>query len=144
MNDEELERRLRALRPTDLPEALQMRLAAPPAMRNKVRWLWTVAPLAAAAVWLLLPLAQPPGPAPSPKPQVPRPSDFRVYIPVHRTSTLVRVEKLDVIETESAQPVRLVRATWVDEITYAGDDGHSTIKHRSPRDQIIPVALTSY
>lgn len=144
MNDEELERRLCALRPADLPEALQKRLATPPAIHSKVRWLWAAAPLAAAAVWLLLPVAQHPAPPPSLKPKAPQPSDFRVYIPVRRTSTLVSVERLDVIQTESAQPVRLVRATWVDEITYAGDDGHSTIKHRSPRDQIIPVALTSY
>lgn len=143
MNDEELERRLTTLRPADLPEELQARLAAPPPAPGKIRWLWVAAPLAAAAVWLLMPAAQLPAPLPAPRPAAPPPSDFRVYLPVHRTSTLVRLEKLDVIETESAQPVRLVRATWIDEITYAGDDGQSAIRHRSPRAQIIPVALTS-
>lgn len=144
MNDEELERRLAALRPAELPAKLQARLTAPPPAPGKIRWLWMAVPLASAALWLLMPAVQQPAPKPAPKASAPRPSDYRVYIPVHRTSTLVSVEKLDVIESESAQPVRLVRATWIDDITYAGDDGRSTIHHRSPRDQIIPVALTSY
>ena len=36
---------------------------------------------------------------------------------------------------------RLVRATWLDDITYAGDDGRSTFRRQEPRSEIIPVAL---
>ena len=48
------------------------------------------------------------------------------------------------IEREPARPFRLVRATWLDDITYAGDDGHSTLRRREPRSEIIPVALETF
>jgi hypothetical protein len=145
MNDEsELERRLGALRPADLPADLQKRLAVPPVVRGKIRWLWAATPLAAAAVWLLMPtLQRPPLPA-APQGHPAQPADFHVYLPIRKTSTLVGVEDLAVIDTEPAHPVRLVRATWIDEVTYAGDDGHSTIRHQSPRAQIIPITLETY
>jgi hypothetical protein len=143
MNDE-LERRLAALRPAELPADLQARLAAPPPTPGKIRWLWAAAPLAAAALWMLMPaLTHPPVPALLPVPAA-QPSDFHVYLPIRKTSTLVGVENLAVIDTEPTHPVRLVRATWIDDVTYAGDDGHSTISRQTPRAQIIPITLETY
>ena len=138
----EIEQRLAALRPADLPPALQARLAAPPVAPGKIRWLWAATvPLAAAAVFLLMPAVQHPVPLPGHPAHVAQPSDFHVYLPIKQTSTLVGVEDLAVIDTEPAHPIRLVRATWLDDVTYAGDDGHSTIHHRAPRAQIIPITL---
>ena len=55
------------------------------------------------------------------------------------------LENLTVIDTEPAHPIRLMRATWIDAaLTYAGDDGHSTIHRREPRAQIISIALNNY
>ena len=139
---DELEQRLAALHPADLPPALQARLAAPPVACGKIRWLWAATvPLAAAAVWLLMPAVQRPVPLPASTGRAPQPSDFHVYLPVKQTSTLLGVENLAVIDTEPMHPIRLVRATWLDDVTYAGDDGHSTIHHRASRAQIIPIAL---
>jgi len=153
MNDE-IEQRLAALRPVDLPPELQARLAGPPAaqlaagraMRGKIRWLWAVAPLSAAALWLLAPKVEHPVPH-APPPSVargPQPSDFHVFLPIKETSTLVRVEDLAMINAGRAHPIRLVRATWMDEVTYAGDDGHSTLHRRMPRAEIVPVSLETY
>jgi hypothetical protein len=144
MNDE-LETRLAALRPADLPPGLQAHLAAPPLAPGKIRWLWAATvPLAAAALWLLMPAVQPPVPLPVPKTRAPQPSDFHVFVPVQQTSTLVGLENITVIDTEPAHPIRLVRASWIVDVTYAGDDGHSTIHRREPRSQIIPIALQTY
>jgi hypothetical protein len=141
--NEELERRLAGLRPAELPADLQTRLATPPLARGKIRWLWVAAPLAAAALWMLMP-ALPALVSAPPQVLAAQPSDFRVYLPIRKTSTLVGVENLAVIDTEPAHPVRLVRATWIDDVTYAGDDGHSTISRRTPRAQIIPITLETY
>ncbi|EDY18914.1 hypothetical protein CfE428DRAFT_3572 [Chthoniobacter flavus Ellin428] len=141
---DELERRLAALRPAELPADLQTRLATPPPARGKIRWLWVAAPLAAAAVWMLMPALPHLPVSARPKLQAAQPSDFHVYLPIRKTSTLVNVEDLAVIDTEPTHPIRLVRATWIDDVTYAGDDGHSTISHRTPRAQIIPITLETY
>jgi hypothetical protein len=142
---DDLERRLAALRPADLPSELQARIAEAPPAHGKIRWLWAATfPLAAAAVWLFMPAVQPPAPQAAPAVRAPRPSDFHVYIPVHRTSTLVGVENIAVVDSAPAHPIQLVRATWIDDVTYAGDDGHSTIHHREPRAQIIPITLHAY
>ena len=149
---DEIEQRLAALRLSALPPELKARLAEPPVARGKIRWLWTLAPLSAAALLLLaptpkraLPKKRPAAPAntvaAAPAPQ---PSDLHVYLPVKETSTLVGVEDLAVLDTEPEHPVRLVRATWIDDVTYAGDDGHSTIHRRQPRAQIIPISLETY
>ena len=143
MNDD-LEQRLAALRPAELPAELQARLATPPPARGKIRWLWAAAlPLAAAAVWLLMPAAQVATPPPTHRAPAPQAADYHVYLPIQKTTTLVGVENLAVIDSEPAHPIRLVRATWIDDVTYAGDDGHSTIHRREPRAQIIPVALSA-
>ena len=57
---DELEQRLAALHPAELPPALQARLASPPVAPGNIRWLWAASvPLAAAAVFLLMPTVQP-------------------------------------------------------------------------------------
>ena len=143
MNDD-LEQRLAALRPAELPAEMQARLTAPPVACGKIRWLWVVAPLAAAACWfLLLTLERPPVPERKSAPG-PQPSDYHVFLPIKQTSTLVRVEDLAVIDAERVHPIRLVRATWIDDVTYAGDDGHSTLRRQEPRAEIIPIALETY
>jgi len=151
MNDE-IEQRLAALRPVAFPPELQARLAEPPAAqlaarstaRGKIRWLWALAPLSAAALWLLAPALERPARHAPPSARAPQPSDFHVFLPVQETSTLVGVEDLTVLDTEPEHPIRLVRATWIDDVTYAGDDGRSTIHHRQPRAQIIPISLEVY
>ncbi|HEY3898320.1 MAG TPA: hypothetical protein VGM54_06890 [Chthoniobacter sp.] len=152
MNEDDLERRLAALRPAALPPELQACLAEPPVGRGKIRWLWAIAPLSAAALLLLAPaMKHPASPAPAPihtakvaPARTPQASDFHVYLPVKETSTLVGVEDVAVVNTGPNHPVRLVRATWIDDVTYAGDDGQSTIHRRQPRAQIIPISLSTY
>jgi hypothetical protein len=75
---------------------------------------------------------------------LPQPSDLHVYLPVRETSTLVRVEDVALVHPEPEHPVRLVRATWIDDVTYAGDDGRSTMHRREPRQEIIPISLEAY
>jgi hypothetical protein len=152
MNDDDLERRLVALRPAALPPELQARLANPPVRPGKIRWLWAFAPLSAAALLLLAPALKHPAPqtpalthaARIARKQAPQPSDLHVYLPVKETSTLVGVEDVAVLNNGPDHPVRLVRATWIDDVTYAGDDGQSTIHRCQPRAQIISVSLDAY
>jgi hypothetical protein len=61
----------------------------------------------------------------------------------------VLVLKLDVhnvaiIDVDPSRPIRLIRATWLDDITYAGDDGHSTLRRSEPRTEILSVPLDSF
>lgn len=137
MNDD-IEQRLARLQPAPEPEEVRARLLAIPGRRGKiVRWIFAgAAPLAAAAAWLFLPRA--PEALPTPENG---PARYRVMLPVERSSTLVGVEELGVIEPVPAQPVRLMRAVWLDEITYRGDDGRSTMRRSQPRAEIIPVRL---
>ncbi len=67
-----------------------------------------------------------------------------MFLPIQETSTLVGVENVTVVDTEPAHPVRFVRATWIDDVTYAGDDGRSTIHHREPRAEVISITLEAY
>ena len=136
---DDLEQRLRALQPAEPPPALiRSLLAAEP---GKIRWLPFALPLsAAAALALAFALHREPPPAPAVA-NAAQPSDFRVFLPVGQTSTLLEVRDVAVIDREPARPFRLVRATWLDDITYAGDDGRSTLRRREPRTEIIPVAL---
>jgi hypothetical protein len=48
---------------------------------------------------------------------------------------------LGVVDVAPARPVRLLRTTWIDDTTFRGDDGRSTIRRATPRETIIPVAL---
>lgn len=73
----------------------------------------------------------------------PQPSDFRVFLPVEETSTLVETKDVAFIDADPAQPVRLVRATWLDDITYRGDDGR-TLRRQESRIEFIPVVLNTF
>ena len=144
MNDD-IEHRLRALQPAaPPPELMRDLLAAAPLSPGKVRWLRFAMPLSAAAALVLAFVLYP---EPASKPAVaagPQPADFRVFLPIEQTSTLVEVRDVAVIDREPARPYRLVRATWLDDITYAGDDGQSTLRRQEPRSEIISVALETF
>jgi hypothetical protein len=144
---DDLEQRLAAMRPADLPRDLQARLVgAVPAPRSKVRWLFIAAPLAAAAVWILFVSLHRPMEWSAPLvlfERTPQPSDFRVFLPVEETSTLVEAKDIAFIDADPAQPVRLVRATWLDDITYRGDDGR-TLRRQEPRVEFIPIVLNTF
>ncbi|HET6407044.1 MAG TPA: hypothetical protein VFG14_04125 [Chthoniobacteraceae bacterium] len=136
-----LEARLQALRPTELPSALAENLAQ--AQPRRIHRLAFAAPLAAAAVWAIVSLVTHRGPSDRTA-SVPQPSDLRVYVPIEEKSTLVEVQDLGLIESIPTRPVRLMRYTWVDDTTFRGDDGRSTIRSKQPREQIIPVVLQAF
>ncbi len=137
MNDEELEARLQALAPAEPPSALRERLASPPAERPRLGWLRWTAPLAAAAAvaFALVLHRWVPAPRAQPSSRELLPSDFHVFLPVEDHRTLFEIGDLSIIAADSENLVRLVRCTWIDDITYRGDDG--AILHRSEaREQI--------
>jgi hypothetical protein len=148
----DLERRLQALRPAaPPPDLLKQILESEPPAPGKIRWLRLLAPLAAAAAvaalvaLVALPLLRPRHPV-RPQPvaaSAPTPSDFLVFVPIARTSTLLDVHNISVLDVNPSRPVRFVRATWLDDTTYAGDDGHSTLHRREPRTAIVPMPLDS-
>lgn len=140
---DELEPRLRALQPAAPPADLLRRLlAAAPPSPGKIRWLPFALPLsAAAALALAFGLHRAPVPAAPAAPSAARPSDFHVFLPIAHTSTLIEVRDVALIDREPARPYRLVRATWLDDTTYAGDDGHSKLRRREPRSELLHIAL---
>lgn len=144
MSDDDLEQRLRALRPAaPPPDLMRDLLAAESPAPGKIRWLHFALPLSAAAA-IALGFFMKPERASKTAPNVAAsasPSDFRVFLPIEQTSTLVEVREVAVIDRAPTRPYRLVRATWLDDITYAGDDGRSTFRRQEPRSEIIPVAL---
>ena len=142
---DDIEQRLRALQPAaPPPELMRDLLSAAPPSPGKIRWLRIAMPLSAAAA-LALAFVLYPEPVTAPAVATgPQPSDFRVFLPIERTSTLVEMRDVAVIEREPARPYRLVRATWLDDITYAGDDGQSTLRRQEPRSEIIRVALETF
>ncbi len=144
MKDDDLERRLAALQPAELPPELQATLASPPERRSKIRRLYAAGPLAAAACWVLLMSQERTMPPVVPSKQVPQPSDYHVYFPVEQKSRLVSLENLAILDADSAEPTKLMRATWIDDVTYAGDDGHSKFQRQERRAEIIPVSLQAY
>ena len=146
MSDDDFEHRLRALRPAEPPrELMRDLLAAEPPAPEKIRWLHIAIPLgaAAAALAVIFLLQREPESEPAIAVDV-SPSDLRVFLPVEQTSTLIEVRDVAVIDRDPSRPYRVVRATWLDEITYAGDDGRSTLRRREPRSEIIPVALETF
>jgi hypothetical protein len=154
MNDgplDPIEARLQSLRPAEPPPALMRQLrASGPDVVLWLPWIW-VSPLAAAAAWLILAQFTHRGLPPSAPTSLlansgrPRstvlPSDFRVFVPVAESSHLINISDLGVVEVRPAQPVRLLKTTWLDDTTFQGDDGHSTLRRTAPREAIIPVAL---
>jgi hypothetical protein len=138
----DIEERLQALRPAGPPADLLKRLVdSEPTAPGKIRWLRLLAPLAAAALPLLRvrhPVRSQPVAA-----SAPAPSDFLVFVPIARTSTLLDVHNIALIDANPSGPVRFVRATWLDDTTYAGDDGHSTLRRREPRTAILSIPLDS-
>ncbi|MDB6152644.1 MAG: hypothetical protein JWL90_1097 [Chthoniobacteraceae bacterium] len=134
-SDDSIESRLRRMRPSEPPRELMARLHAP-----RRSFLAYTIPFAAAAVVAFAFLFQPP----SEKAQfdTAQPSDLRVFLPVETRSELVEVRDLGVIEMAAA-PMRLVRYTWLDDVTYR-DSAESTFRRASHREQIIPIALETY
>lgn len=148
---DEMERRLLALTPAPLPNALDRRLRAAAPRRRSV-WLLSLTGCGLGLSLFLL-LMNPEGHLPPP--DAPRlattrhagelsPEDLRVYLPIQQTSTLVKMEELGVLETDPRRPVQILRATWVDDVTYRGDDGISTLQRQESRTEILPVALPTY
>jgi hypothetical protein len=141
-----LEARLLAMRPADLPPELEESLTR--SEPRSIHWLAWAVPLAAAAVWLIAFLAWPR--VDSEKPGVAathdlhQPSDLRVFVPIEERSTLVDVQDLGLVETIPTRPVRVLRYTWIDDTTFRGDDGHSTLRRTQPREQIVPVVLQAF
>lgn len=164
MNDPQLEARLRSLRPARLSPALTARLlAAPPfspRVEPKVPWVFFAAPpFALAAILFFVAMIDALSPAryssPSPsRPRLavhhravsrargPRPSDFRVFLPVAQHSTLLSVSPGIVVDAGPARPLRLLQARWLDDTVYLGND-HSTLHRRTTRSEIIPVAFNA-
>lgn len=142
--EEALEARLRAMRPAELPPSLAESISR--AKPRRVHWLAFAAPLAAAAVFMVAFVAWPragegPSALASSEADALEPSDLRVFIPIEEKSTLVGVQDLGTVETNPAQPIRVMRYTWIDDTTFRGDDGQSILRRTEPREQIVPVVL---
>lgn len=149
IEDDELERRLQALQPAAVPETLAARLQQ--AQPKRPHWWYLTAATAGVAVLFL---RFPPhtedvtAPAPAPAVAARAPAepldDLRVFLPIEQTSTLVKVEKVGILETDPERPIQLMRTFWVDDVTYRGDDGVSTFQRQESRMEIIPVAMQTY
>ena len=149
IDDDELERRLQALQPAAVPEALAARLQQ--AQPKRPHWWYLTAAMAALAVlFLRFPPHAETVPAPvslpavATQPPVESLEDLRVFLPIEQTSTLVKVEKVGVLETDPERPIQLMRTFWVDDVTYRGDDGVSTFQRQESRMEIVPVAMQTY
>jgi len=66
------------------------------------------------------------------------------YTPEKVDNYLVEARDLGVFVGSDNQPYKLVRATWVDEANYRGDDGATRMLVTNSREQLIPVALEVY
>lgn len=141
-DDEEIEALLGKLLPAPPDPALMSRLRAArprPVILRPVFW----APLAAAAAVTLAFLvagndAPPVEPAPTADLTPPK------RVPVASKQHLLEVVDLGVVEDSAEQPVRLIRTTWVDEIYYASAPGETPEKESQIREEVMPVALTTY
>ncbi|WP_038171978.1 hypothetical protein [Verrucomicrobium sp. BvORR106] len=151
IEDDELERRLQALQPAAVPEPLAARLQQ--AQPKRPHWWYLTAAMTGVAVlFLRFPphpeevTAPAPGLSPAVTAQTPAEplEDLRVFLPIEQTSTLVKVEKVGVLETDPERPIQLMRTFWVDDVTYRGDDGVSTFQRQESRMEIVPVAMQTY
>lgn len=68
----------------------------------------------------------------------------KVFTPEVVDNYLVDAQDLGVFLDEQQRPYKLVRATWVDEAKFTGDDGASRMLVTDAREQFIPVALEVY
>jgi len=158
-----LEQQLDELKPAAVPGHLRQRLLSSrsqvrlPARnrapgwdwtRTALRWSW--APLAAAAVVVLLFTLRPSTPtAPAPPPAsteaaLPPTELERVFTADQADQFLVRAEPLDVVVAENGTPYQLVRCTWIDRETYRAPDSDERVQLIQARNQIVPVALRLY
>lgn len=149
----DIEERLQALRPAEPPaDLLKQLLASEPPAPGKIHWLRSLSPpaataaaiaTAAAVALVALPLLRPRH-AVKAQPvaaSVPISPDFRVFVPIAHTRTILDVHNIAIIDADPSRPVRFVRATWLDDTTYAGDDGHSTLRRSEPRSAILSIPL---
>jgi hypothetical protein len=68
----------------------------------------------------------------------------KVFTPETVDNYLVDAQDLGIFLDEQQRPYKLVRATWVDEAQFTGDDGTSRMLVTDAREQFIPVALEVY
>lgn len=143
--DEEIEALLGRLTPAPPDEALMTRLrAARPGPSKIVRFLrWS--PLAAAACLALAFLLRGGPAAKLPETmQASAPSEAPARVPLESRQHLMEVTDLGVVSSAEEKPYRLIRATWVDEILYGSETGKAPVKESRLREEVLPVALTTY
>ncbi|MBK1883620.1 hypothetical protein JIN85_14450 [Luteolibacter pohnpeiensis] len=148
-DDDELEKLLHGLKPAPAsPELLSRLQAARPLPRTRSLRLWIAAPLAAAAAlafaWLSL-QGSPTSPSKttakhdSVSPEVAKSAEMLQA--VKSEQTLLGMEDLGVTNDPKQGPVRLIRTTWVDEITYAKPGEAPEFSKSWIRSEIVPVSL---
>ena len=166
MNDEELEIYLREMSPAALPAALLSRLPSPPKPPPcqhgdaTIHWLFFAGPpLALAALLLLTAMLdglsfrgdRPPPPrvvnqaAPGARPNASAGSwspDYKVFQSVAQRSTLVNLSPGIVVEAGPNRPMRLMKAKWLYEVSYVGDN-HDMLHRQTTRTEFIVVAFNA-
>ena len=143
-NDEEIEALLGRLSPASPDAALMARLRAakPPKQRilRPVIWL----PLAAAAAAALaFAIHETPQEEVAP-PITETAAEAPPRTPVASRQHLMEVADLGVVNDASEQPVRLIRTTWLDEIYYVTRPGDAPQKESQIREEVMPIALSTY
>lgn len=144
-DDEEIEALLGKLAPASPDPVLIARLRAAnpssrPVILRPVFW----GPLAAAAAIIVAFAVSGNEPAkvePESNPKLALEVPKRV--PVASKQHLMEVVDLGVVERDE-QPMRLIRTTWLDEIYYASTAGGEPEKESQIREEVMPVALTTY
>ncbi len=148
-DDEEIEALLARLAPAPPPEALMARLrsAAPHPRRRILRPRFWVPAAAAAAVLGVLSLRDrsphPAGSDPGTAGIGPAPEAVE-RIPVGSRQHLMEVADLGIARGPREEPVRLIRTTWLDEIYYLTAPGQAPEKEARLREEVLPVALSTY
>jgi hypothetical protein len=144
--DEEIEALLGKLAPAPPDPALMARLRAArprPVILRPAFW----GPLAAAAAAVIAGIAVSGNQAAKIGPEQPRPElagEVPKRVPVASKQHLMEVVDLGVVENAAEQPVRLIRTTWLDEIYYVSAPGQTPEKESQVREEVMPVALTTY
>jgi len=65
-------------------------------------------------------------------------------VPVASRQHLMEVADLGVVQDKEEQPVRLIRTTWLDEIYYVSKPGEMPEKESQIREEVMPVAISTY